>query len=92
MTLTDRQHMITYVAMGRTDFPRASRIKDFSLGVISTGLPDTLSLLSLSEYQNHKLLPNKFEAETFLIFPIFFGKLYKTALERRRQLTIFFVA
>ena len=26
------------------------------------------------------------------MFPIFLGKLYKTALERRRQLTIFFVA
>ena len=43
--------LITYVAMGKTDFPRASRINDFSFGVISTGFPDTLSLLSLSEYQ-----------------------------------------
>jgi len=43
--------LITYVAMGKTDFPKASRINDFSLGVISTGFPETLSLLSLSEYQ-----------------------------------------
>ena len=39
-----------------------------------------------------KNLPNWYKHETILILPMFFGKLYKTALERRRQLTIFFVA